>query len=304
MRRAVSTRHLLPIDPTASTDSTGSKVVRNVSPHRSFDGPRIALGVAPIAKKYALAAPSTTGLEYGCDRRGERSVAHVGYTIPIERVQALAGLAVQRGWDFGELLSCAGISPLSGEGRLRVSPEQVSFLVTTLLRDTHDELLGLGVGPVPVGTFRMLGYAILGATDLRHALARFQQCKHAVSGIPPVHVNTDGPTTTLSIDLSALAHPIDVLINTALAATHRVMAWATDSQIRLHRVDVPHPHQPNVDDYDAIFDAPIVFSAARAALVFPTACRRKSSQTFSLRMIGEASAACFPHAVCDATFAG
>lgn len=251
-------------------------MVRKVSPHRAFDEPRLALGIAPITKKYASTSPVTTGLESRCDRRAERSVGHFDYTIPIERVQALVGLAVQRGWDCGELLRRAQISALSRkglsrEGRFRVSPEQVSLLLTTLVRDTHDELLGLGVGPVPVGTLRMLGYAILGATDLRQALARFQQCRYAVAGIPPVHVSTDGPTTTLSIDLCAVAHPIDVLVDIALAATHRIMAWAIDSQIRLQRVEIPHPHQPDVDDYDVIFDSPISFSADRAALVFPTA---------------------------------
>lgn len=192
------------------------------------------------------------------------------YTVPIQGVHALAELARQRGWDADELLRSVGMSPLLlGETRSRVTPDQISALTAQVLRATHDELLGLGVGPVPRGTFQMLGYALLGAADLGQALVRLQRFRRVVPGIPPIRVTTEARATTLSIDISVIPAPLDILVDTMLAATHRTMGWATNSLIRLSRVDIPHPGAANVDDYDAIFGAPIAFCAPRPALVFP-----------------------------------
>ena len=192
-------------------------------------------------------------------------------TVPIQRVQAFAELAASRGWDADELMRSAGMSPmLLGQGRSRVTAAQASALIQRLLRATDDELLGLGSAPVPRGTLVLLGYALLGADDLNGALARLAKVQRAVPGIPPLHVGRDDGNTALTIDISQITHPLDVLIDTLLAAVHRTMGWATKSRIRLVRVDIPHPRQANVDDYDIIFGAPIVFCTAQPALIFPT----------------------------------
>jgi AraC-like DNA-binding protein len=198
-------------------------------------------------------------------------VSSLGNTVPIQRVQAFAELAANRGWDADELMRSAGMSPmLLGHGRSRVTAAQVSALIQRLLRTTDDELLGLGSSPVPRGTLALLGYALLGAHDLKDALTRLAKVQRAVPGIPPIHVGRDNGNTALTIDISQITHPLDVLIDTLLAAVHRMMGWATKSRIRLARVDIPHPHQANVDDYDIIFGAPIVFCTAQPALIFPT----------------------------------
>jgi AraC-like DNA-binding protein len=201
----------------------------------------------------------------------ESYVSTLGHTVPILRVQAFAELAVKRGWDADELVRSAGMSPmLLGEGRSRVTPAQASAMVRRLRRSTDDEMLGLGVAPVPPGTFLLLGHALLGAPDLKAALGRFVRVHRALPGIPPIRIDRDGPTATLSIDLSRITAPLDVLVDTLLAGVHRTMGWATKSRIRLLRVDIPHPRQPNVDDYDVIFGAPIAFGATAPALIFPS----------------------------------
>ena len=195
------------------------------------------------------------------------------YTVPIQRMQAFAGLAARRGWDVDSLMRSAGVSPLLlTQDRSRVTTQQASSLVWQLLRTTGDELFGLSVAAVPPGTVRMLGFALLGAADLGQALQRFQSFKHALPGIPPVLVGTDADdkVTTVSIDLSGIPDPLDLLVDTSLAAMHRTMGWATKGRIPLQRIEIPHPHPPNVDDYDIVFGAPIVFCAARPALVFPS----------------------------------
>ncbi|MDT5065300.1 MAG: hypothetical protein QOK02_1455 [Mycobacterium sp.] len=195
---------------------------------------------------------------------------HSGYTIPTQRVQAIAELAAGRGWDFDELVRMAGICVPADDGDVALNLVQVGMLFKKLLRETHDEMLGLGVTPVPTGTFRMLGYAVLGASDLRHAITRLQQCKVAVSGIPPMTLMSDGPVSTVSIELSSMHNPRELLIDAILICTHRMMAWATDSRIRLQRVEVPHPRRADDDDYDVLFGAPVVFAAPAPALVLAT----------------------------------
>jgi AraC-like DNA-binding protein len=205
----------------------------------------------------------------------ELSVTDLGNTVPIQRVQAFAELAANRGWDADELMRAAGMSPmLLSRGRSRVTAAQASALIQQLLRVTDDELLGLGSAPVPRGTLVLLGYALLGSVDLHEALTRLAKVQRAVPGIPPIHLGRDGSSTAniaLRIDISRITRPLDVLIDTMLAAIHRTLGWATRSRIRLVRVDIPHPHQVGVDDYDIIFGSPIVFAAAQPALVFPTA---------------------------------
>lgn len=197
-------------------------------------------------------------------------MSRLGYTVPIRRVQAFAALAAARGWDAEELVRSAGMSPmLLRQGRSRVTAAQVGSMVQQLRRSTDDELLGLGAAPVPPGTFLLLGYALLEAADLNHALVRLARVRRAVPGIPPIRLARHGQSVTLSIDISGISHPLDLLIDALLAGVHRTMGWATKSRIRLTRVDIPHPHQPTVDDYDTIFGAPVVFCAARPALIFP-----------------------------------
>ncbi|WP_078313121.1 MULTISPECIES: AraC family transcriptional regulator [unclassified Mycobacterium] len=195
--------------------------------------------------------------------------AATAYTIPIQRVQAFAGLALRCGWDVETMLGAAGVSPtLLAEGRSRVTTDQAGVLFRELWRQTDDELLGLGLTPVPRGTFRLLCYALINAPDLGAAMQRFADFKRAVPGIPPVTVIVRGDTATLSIDLSKIEQPVDLLIDTLLAMTHRFLGWAIGKRIPLRRVEVPYAERAEVDDYDLIFGAPMVFSADHPTLVF------------------------------------
>lgn len=114
-----------------------------------------------------------------------------------------------------------------------------------------------------------LGYALIGAADLGHAIANYQKCQPALAGLPSVDMVNDGATVTLSIELAAIRQPVNILVETMLAATHRVMGWATNTRIPLRRVDVPHLLTHDRDHYDTIFGAPVKPGAARAALLFP-----------------------------------
>ncbi len=191
------------------------------------------------------------------------------YTLPIQRVQAFAGLALCRGWDVEAMLGAAGVSPtLLVEGRSRVTMDQAGVLFRELWRQTDDELLGLGLTQVPRGTFRLLCYALISAPDLGAAMQRFEDVNRAVPGIPPVALTVQDDIARLSVDITGIEQPVDLLIDTLLATVHRFIGWATGKRIPLHRVEVPYVKRAEVDDYDLIFGVPVMFSTDRPALVF------------------------------------
>ncbi|WP_264000072.1 AraC family transcriptional regulator [Mycobacterium yunnanensis] len=195
-----------------------------------------------------------------------------GYTIPIGRVQAFVGLGLRQGWNVEEMLQRAGISPLLlAENRARVTDDQVAALVQALWSATDDELLGLGATSMPRGSFRMMIYALVSAPDLASALERYRQFSRALPAVPPAAVSTVGEELRISVDLSGLGgDPVDLLVDALLASLHRFIGWAIGRQIALHRVEVPYPRPPGVDDYDLIFGAPVVFDAPTAMLVCGT----------------------------------
>ncbi len=190
-------------------------------------------------------------------------------TIPIQRVQAFVGIALSRGWEVEAMLDAARISTdLLPEGRSRVTTQQLTTLIKHLWRGTDDELLGFGLQPVPRGTFRLLCTAVLTATDLQSAIRRFDDFGRAVPGLPSLQLEIHSDQARVPIDISRIEQPIDLLVDTLLAVTHRFLAWAIGRRIPLQLVEVPYSKPPFIDDYDLIFGAPVEFSSAGCVLVF------------------------------------
>jgi AraC-like DNA-binding protein len=191
------------------------------------------------------------------------------YTIPIQRVQTFARLALHKGWDIEAMMRDAGVSSiLLSAGRARVTEDQAARLFQQLWRVTDDELLDLGLAPVPRGTFLLMCYGLLGAADLEAAIQRFIKFDRAIPGFPPVTLSSWGHEARLSFDISGVARPVDLVIDALLTAAHRFMSWAIGKRLLLRHVEVPYPHDVDVDDYDVIFGAPVVFSASEPTLVF------------------------------------
>ncbi|MFE6859780.1 AraC family transcriptional regulator [Nocardia sp. NPDC057668] len=198
--------------------------------------------------------------------------SHARNTLPIQRVRAMAELAVGRGWDVAGILGEVGISPeLLAEGRSRVTTDQAVALVQRLWRDTDDELLGLGLAPVPRGTLRLVCFGLMGAPTLGDGIRRFESFRRSLPGIPPLTLETEGDEARVRFDLTGIEQPIGLIIDTMLTITHRYLGWAAGGRLRLRRVEVPYAQDPDIDDYDAIFGAPVVFSMPGPALVFDAA---------------------------------
>lgn len=195
------------------------------------------------------------------------------YTIPIQRVQSFVALALRRGWDIEPMMRAAGISPmLFAQGRSRVTMNQASALVRQLWAITDDELMGLGRTAVPRGTSRLVGSAVLAtAHDVGSALERYVEFNKAIPGTPDVYMTHSPDETVLAVDLTRVDRPIALLVDAMLATGHRLLEWATGRRITLRRIEVPYPEPEDVDDYDLIFGAPVIFGASRAAMVLDNA---------------------------------
>lgn len=201
-----------------------------------------------------------------------RMSAEAGSTLPIQRVRAIVELAGQRGWDITGLLAEAGISPdLLAEGRSRVTIDQAVRMVQGLWRATDDELLGLGLRPMPRGTLRLVCFGLMGAPTLGAAIRRFESFRRSLPGLPRLRLTEDDGEARVSFDMSEAGRPPGIVIDTMLTITHRFMAWTIGGRLRLRRVEVPYPRDPEVDDYDVVFGAPVVFSATDPTLVFDAA---------------------------------
>ncbi|MCV7260427.1 AraC family transcriptional regulator [Mycobacterium shimoidei] len=191
------------------------------------------------------------------------------YTISMRRAQACIALAMRQKWDIEKVLEEAGISPvLVAQGRARISTEQFGELVRGLWRMTDDELMGLGTAPVPRGTMRLISYALVGTPDFGSVLQRYVELAKAVPGFPSIVVTAGRKEVRVSTELTTTEQADTLVIDALLAAGHRFASWAIGRELPLRRVEMPYPQPDEVDDYDLIFGAPVVFSAPAAALVF------------------------------------
>ncbi|MFF2556361.1 AraC family transcriptional regulator [Nocardia sp. NPDC058058] len=198
--------------------------------------------------------------------------AEAGSTLPIQRVRAIVELAGARGWDISGMLADAGISPdLLSEGRSRVTIDQAVRVVQQLWRATDDELLGLGLQPMPRGTLRLVCFGLMGAPTLGAAVRRFESFRRSLPGLPRASLTEYDGEARVSFDMSGADRAPGIVIDTMLTITHRFLAWLIGGRLRLRRVEVPYPRDPEVDDYDVVFGAPVVFSAAEPTLIFDAA---------------------------------
>jgi AraC-like DNA-binding protein len=195
-----------------------------------------------------------------------------GYSMPAHRVREIARLAIRHGWDIEGALRAVGMPPPSlGQRYPRITRKTTTAVLQHLWRTTNDELLGTGPKPLPLGTFRLVAFALCSAPNLSTALERFGECRSALPGVPAVVASSSDGATALSIDVAGFTEPVDLLADVLLAWTHRAINWAIRRPLCLRRVELPHRRPRGNTDYHLMFGAPVEFSASRAALIFDSA---------------------------------
>ncbi|GAA5098930.1 AraC family transcriptional regulator [Nocardia iowensis] len=190
-------------------------------------------------------------------------------TVPIDFVRSAVATAERQGVDIEQLLGSVGVAPeLLAQDRARVTVEQMAATVRQLWRISDDELFGLGPAPVPRGSIRLVGFGVVGCPDLGSAIHRFIEYRRLLPGLPPMAVTTTGELTRYTIDTSVLDEGEELLTVFLLAGVHRMISWGIGRRVALRQVEFPYPRPRNIDDYDLVFGAPLVFDAATAAITF------------------------------------
>jgi len=149
-----------------------------------------------------------------------------------------------------------------------VTIEQAVVIARRLWLSTDDELLGLGLTTVPRGTFRLVCFGLISAPTVRAAVVRFQSFQNSLPGFPPVGLDESASHARLHFDIRAVSQPNVVVTDTMLALTRQFIAWAIGDRLPLRRVEVPYTAVPGLDDYEAVFGAPVTFGADHPAIVF------------------------------------
>ena len=123
------------------------------------------------------------------------------------------------------------------EAAPRVSADGLNLLLRCLWRETGDEFFGLGTHAVPLGTFRLMAYAMHGAPTLRAQLDRFVELGGAVPAYPPLVVERQETRTAVHLRTQ---RPTPAIVTTVLVSTLvGYMQWATRSIGTVRAVHLP-----------------------------------------------------------------
>lgn len=192
-------------------------------------------------------------------------------TVPVTFVRAAIEAAAARGVALAPVAAEAGIpAALLADDRGRCTPAQVTAFVRGMWRLSEDELFGMGRGPVPNGTFRLLCYALISAPDLGTVFTRLTEFGPALPALPGFCITARDGTTRVDVDLSGIEDSHNLLTDFVLMFVHRFSGWLIGTRIALHLVELPYPQPEHAAEYDLIFGAPICFGAARPAPEFPS----------------------------------
>ena len=192
-------------------------------------------------------------------------------TIPVTFVRAAIEAASGRGIDLAPVAAQAGIPPaLLADDRARCTPDQVTAFVREMWRLSEDEMFGLGRGPVPNGTFRLICYALISSPDLRTVCQRLAEFGPALPALPTFTLHVGDEFTRLEADLDGVEDPSHLITDFMLLLIHRFTGWLIGKRIPLRVVELPYPQPDNAAEYDLVFGAPLLFDAPAPALELAT----------------------------------
>lgn len=192
-------------------------------------------------------------------------------TVPIHFVRGMMSAARRRGLDVGPVLRAAGIpADIADQPLARVTVEQVAKATRAVWRLTDDELFGLGP-PIPRGTFRFVGLAIIHAPDLREVVVRLEHATRVLPGVPTVRATVRAPICELELDMSQLDDQEHLATEILVALIHRFAGWLAGRRIVLRSIDFPFARPDYADDYLVMYGRMPAFDAGRVALTFDSA---------------------------------
>ncbi|MFK8020001.1 MAG: AraC family transcriptional regulator [Pseudomonadales bacterium] len=191
-------------------------------------------------------------------------------TVPIHYVNSLLTRAEQRGLDRQRLIIRSGLAEeLFSEQKTRVSAEVYVNLSKYLMRELQDESCGLMSRRIKPGTFAMMCHASINSSSLARMLQRCTQFYALVNDDLEFSVSQKSKSTKYSIQavggsLDSEEHILMIL----LALMHRLAGWAVGQPLVLEQVRLTREMPTYANDYNLLFESPVVFGAKLNCLQF------------------------------------
>lgn len=191
-------------------------------------------------------------------------------TISIHFVNAALAGVRRMGMDTDALLSHAGIEPeLLNQPKARVSPDQYTRLAQSLWLVTQDEHLGFDVRPRRLGTFSTMCQLIIHAGTLGKALEQSVRFYRLFGDEWAVSIERDAHEARLIPNIPKHLDPEHFITESMLMIWHGLASWLIERRIPLERVQFAYAEPEHVQEYDALFFAPVVkFNAPRTEITF------------------------------------
>lgn len=190
-------------------------------------------------------------------------------TIPVRFLRSATSTATLRGVDLQEWMDQLGMDPaLLFDDRSRITVEQAASLVRAVWKLTGDEMAGLGPGPAPSGTFRMICLGVISSVDLGTALGRFQEFTRILPSMPTFTIETGPESSRVVYAIDAENDPTGFITDLMMSVSVRFFSWLAGTRLPIEAIELPHPLPEDAEHYDLVFGSHVTFGRPEPAIVF------------------------------------
>ena len=201
--------------------------------------------------------------------------------VPIQFVMTLLRMVGDRGYDFGAVLSDAGVNfnPLDKSDpdyRGEVSAMQYSRIYQSVLSLLQDETFGTtGTELVAPGAFRMMCYCIISCDNLGQAIQRASEFYRTFfDERSQLYANFTDQYARVGYRSMVREGRSQVTAADAygLSMWHRFFGWLCGRPIELKRVDFTGDTPARLEKYEKLFACPLYFNQVNDLLYFDSGC--------------------------------
>lgn len=194
------------------------------------------------------------------------------YSISMHFVQVLMNAATRLKLNTNRLLQQVGISQkMLTNPRLRITPDQFSFLMLAVWQQADDEFIGLTTQRCRHGVFTLMAKRVVGARTLSEVYYQLAQFYNLVNESLTLNLaREDDGRACFSMSLARPELDPDYLFRDFfLMLWHRFPSWLVSQRIPLEYITFDFPAPAHRDEYQLMFPCPVRFDASNTSLVFP-----------------------------------
>lgn len=182
--------------------------------------------------------------------------SYSSYTVPIYFVKAVLKNIPAGSETWHKLLDDARIPPDvldDGEGRARVSIEQVARLQAKATILLNDETLGYSESPLPVGCWEMVCYACISAETLNDVVQRYCKFYNLLTWDLQValHKKNNNDIYALIPKDNKVLDPYAYEL--CLYNTHRFFSWIIGRTLPVSRINLTYPSPTHIGTYRLLY---------------------------------------------------